>query len=321
MQAGVPAEAFSFYPRDHAGGGEILRRTGRGMLFGDVGVGAPVSRATRASRCTARATARSSSARTRIDDWEQLHRHDRGVGGRQRRPLVRQRVRACGSLRHAERDRRGAGASGWPQIVPRAADDEQAPLAPFADPCVAERISAMIDADLEIAGRRRRHARSIAAPSRVGDGATAAPTCCRRSSSAIARSIRWPTASSCSRSSASWRCDRRRDARRLGHDAGRHRASPTTPTLLERLVASPHVDRLNLGPIPTNQIGWDQPHEGNLFEHLYARRAIPARRRDPRRSMRILSLTAGAGVDVLRQLPARQRAGGRAAAPAATTSR
>jgi hypothetical protein len=42
----------------------------------------------------------------------------------------------------------------------------------------------------------------------------------------------------------------------------------------ERFVASPHVDRLNLGPISTTQIGWDQPHEGNLFEHLYARRAI-----------------------------------------------
>jgi hypothetical protein len=22
------------------------------------------------------------------------------------------------------------------------------------------------------------------------------------------------------------------------------------------------------------QVGWDQPHEGNLFEHLYARRAF-----------------------------------------------
>lgn len=42
----------------------------------------------------------------------------------------------------------------------------------------------------------------------------------------------------------------------------------------ERFVASPLVDRLNLGAIPTTQIGWDQPHEGNLFDHLYARRSI-----------------------------------------------
>jgi hypothetical protein len=44
--------------------------------------------------------------------------------------------------------------------------------------------------------------------------------------------------------------------------------------LIAKLLASPHVDRLNLGPIPTTRIGWDQPHEGNLFEHLYARRAF-----------------------------------------------
>jgi acyl-CoA reductase-like NAD-dependent aldehyde dehydrogenase len=35
-----------------------------------------------------------------------------------------------------------------------------------------------------------------------------------------------------------------------------------------------HIDRLNIGPIPTWQISWDQPHEGNLFEHLYRRRAF-----------------------------------------------
>jgi hypothetical protein len=46
--------------------------------------------------------------------------------------------------------------------------------------------------------------------------------------------------------------------------------------LIERLLASPYVDRLNVGAIPTNQISWDQPHEGNLFDHLYARRSFQA---------------------------------------------
>jgi hypothetical protein len=44
--------------------------------------------------------------------------------------------------------------------------------------------------------------------------------------------------------------------------------------LQQRLLASPHVGRLNFGPIPTNRIVWDQPHEGNLFDHLYGRRAF-----------------------------------------------
>jgi len=42
------------------------------------------------------------------------------------------------------------------------------------------------------------------------------------------------------------------------------------------LMNSPDVDRLNLGPIPTWQLSWDQPHEGNLFEHLYRQRAFQA---------------------------------------------
>ena len=46
------------------------------------------------------------------------------------------------------------------------------------------------------------------------------------------------------------------------------------PNLIQTLVNSPRVDRLNIGAMPTNQVSWDQPHEGNLFDHLYARRAF-----------------------------------------------
>ena len=44
--------------------------------------------------------------------------------------------------------------------------------------------------------------------------------------------------------------------------------------LLARLLDSPHVERLNVGPLPTTRVRWDQPHEGNLFEFLYRRRSI-----------------------------------------------
>ena len=43
IAAGVPADAFGFYPTDHAGAGEILRRCGRGMVFGDVAATAAVA--------------------------------------------------------------------------------------------------------------------------------------------------------------------------------------------------------------------------------------------------------------------------------------
>jgi acyl-CoA reductase-like NAD-dependent aldehyde dehydrogenase len=40
------------------------------------------------------------------------------------------------------------------------------------------------------------------------------------------------------------------------------------------LIAATHIDRLNLGPIPTPQVDWLQPHEGNLVEFLYRNRAL-----------------------------------------------
>jgi acyl-CoA reductase-like NAD-dependent aldehyde dehydrogenase len=46
------------------------------------------------------------------------------------------------------------------------------------------------------------------------------------------------------------------------------------PVFTEQLLDSPLIDRLNLGPISTMKISWDQPHEGNMFEFLYKRRAI-----------------------------------------------
>lgn len=41
-----------------------------------------------------------------------------------------------------------------------------------------------------------------------------------------------------------------------------------------RLLRCKDIQRLNLGAAPTSSAQWDQPHEGNLFEFLYQRRAI-----------------------------------------------
>jgi acyl-CoA reductase-like NAD-dependent aldehyde dehydrogenase len=46
------------------------------------------------------------------------------------------------------------------------------------------------------------------------------------------------------------------------------------PAFTAELLDSPLIERLNLGPISTMKISWDQPHEGNMFEFLYKRRSI-----------------------------------------------
>jgi hypothetical protein len=44
--------------------------------------------------------------------------------------------------------------------------------------------------------------------------------------------------------------------------------------LRSRLIDCTHIDRLNLGPIPTTKLDWLQPHEGNIIDFLYRSRAL-----------------------------------------------
>ncbi|MCS6859479.1 MAG: aldehyde dehydrogenase family protein [Abditibacteriales bacterium] len=41
-----------------------------------------------------------------------------------------------------------------------------------------------------------------------------------------------------------------------------------------QLLDATHIDRLNLGPIPTIQLNWLQPHEGNIVDFLFRARAF-----------------------------------------------
>jgi acyl-CoA reductase-like NAD-dependent aldehyde dehydrogenase len=41
-----------------------------------------------------------------------------------------------------------------------------------------------------------------------------------------------------------------------------------------KLLDAVHIDRLNLGPVPTIQLNWLQPHEGNIVDFLFRARAF-----------------------------------------------
>ena len=43
---------------------------------------------------------------------------------------------------------------------------------------------------------------------------------------------------------------------------------------IEAVTDFAEIDRLNIGPVSTMKISWDQPHEGNMFEFLWQRRSI-----------------------------------------------
>jgi len=156
------------------------------------------------------------------------------------------------------------------RIVPRTADDEHAQLAPFVDPQVAKRINAIIDQGLSEPG-----ARDVTAAYRDGERLVNWNNCsyllptvvrCDPDHPLALKEFLFPFASVV-------KVDQNEISRWLGPSLV-VTAITKDPKLIQTLVASPRIDRLNAGALPTNQIGWDQPHEGNLFEHLYARRAF-----------------------------------------------
>ncbi len=268
IRAGCPAEAFGYYPTDHAGAGEILRQCGRGIFFGD---SSSIRRWEGDPRIELHGPGYSKIVigPDCADAWEKyfevmvtsiLENSGRSC------------VNASGVWVTAHADEiADALSTRLAKVLPRPADDEEAQLAPFADPAVARRISRMVDEGLEEPG-----ARDVTSAHR-SDGRVAEfqgstyllPTIirCDRPGHPLAnREFLFPFASVVEVRPADIPAI-------LGHSLV-ITAITEDPVLVERLTSSPAVGRLNLGPIPTMKIGWDQPHEGNLFEHLYARRAF-----------------------------------------------
>ncbi|MGI9106827.1 MAG: aldehyde dehydrogenase family protein [Pyrinomonadaceae bacterium] len=268
IKAGVPREAFSYYPTAHGGGGEILRQTGRGMVFGDVN-------STTQWRDDSRVEVHGPGYSKVVigddcaDEWEQ---HLDVIAA----SIVDNGGRSCVNAsgvwvtRHAD-EIAEALAARFARIAPRAADDEAAELAPFADANVAARISQMIDVGLREAG-----ARDVTAAHRGGERLVNWESCayllptivrCQSAAHPLAnREFLFPFASI-----VEVEPDELPDAMCASLVVT---AITRDEKLIGKLLSSPHVDRLNLGAIPTNRISWDQPHEGNLFEHLYGRRAF-----------------------------------------------
>ncbi len=268
VKAGAPKEAFSFYPADHAGAGEILRSCGRGMMFGDasaVGVWESDSRV----EIHGPGYSKVILGEDCVDEWEKYL--DVMIAS-----IVENGGRSCvnassvwtpahaGEISEALAERLG-------KIFPRTADDAAAQLAPFADPKVASRISQIIDQGLAEPG-----ARDVTAAHRKDERLVSWNNCsyllptivyCEDPAHPLAnKEFLFPFASVVN-------VPQNQLTETLGPSLV-VTAITRDPELVQRLVSSPNVDRLNVGPVPTNQVSWDQPHEGNLFEHLYARRAF-----------------------------------------------
>ncbi len=272
MQAGAPPQAFGYYPAGHAGGGEILRQCGRGMVFGDAA-------STRMWQGDPRIEIHGPGyskiviGEDSIDDWEKYL--DVMVAS-----ILENSGRSCINAsgvwvpRHAEKIAE-ALAERLAQVVPRDEEDEAAQLAPFADAGVAARIAQTIASELD-GGLDNGAARDVTARYREGGRLAVYQGCsyllptivlCDSAEHPLAnREFLFPYASVVP--------VRQEEIPRALGPSLVVTAITRDRGLIARLLSSSNVGRLNLGGIPTCKISWEQPHEGNLFDHLYARRAF-----------------------------------------------
>jgi hypothetical protein len=157
------------------------------------------------------------------------------------------------------------------QLAPRDHDDPGAVLAAFANPAFAGAMDAAIDAGLETPGARDVTAELRGGPRLVQhEGATfLLPTVVR------CDSVQHPLANTEYLFPFT-------SVVEVPQDEMLTSIGPTLvvtaitrdPAFEGELLASALIHRLNLGPLSTARVEWDQPHEGNLFEFLYERRAL-----------------------------------------------
>lgn len=268
VKAGIPATAFGFYPTTHDGAGDIMRMCGRAMIFGsdktvDQYAGNP--------RVQVHGPGRSKIliGEDYADRWEECL--DVIVAS-----IADNSGRSCINASTVVTPRHGraiaeALAERLAERKPLPLDDAAATLAGFSNPQVAEWIDESLNEALaepgatDVSVARRGETRRVEL-----DGSTyLLPTIayCESPDHALANTeYMFPFAGVVEMPQSEmldW-IGPTLVVTALTEDAG----------FSAELLASPHIERLNIGAWPTSRVNWDQPHEGNLFELLYKRRSI-----------------------------------------------
>jgi hypothetical protein len=268
FKAGVPREAISFYPTGHDGSGVLIRNAGRVMMFGD---DTTVAQYASDPRVEVHGSGRSKIliGEDKIEHWRDfLPVLVESVSANSGRSCIN--ASAILVPKYA-REIADALARELLSISPRAADDPEARLSGFANPAMPDWIDGTIEDGLGTVGARD-VSLSLRGTSRKAslDGMNyLLPTIvhCPNFHHPLAnREFLFPFASVTEVA--------QKDMLGLIGPSLVVTAITEDQHWIHELLESTDIDRLNLGPNPTNRVQWDQPHEGNLFEFLYRRRSI-----------------------------------------------
>jgi acyl-CoA reductase-like NAD-dependent aldehyde dehydrogenase len=268
LAAGCPGDAFGYYPTDHEGAGVILSECDRVIMFGDARTVEQYSGDPRIS-VHGPGYSKILIGEDQIDHWPDfLEIIADSISSNGGRSCIN--ASTVVAPRHGE-DIANVPAERLARITPPPLDEPEAQLAGFINANFAAAIDAMIEQALSVPGAsdfsadKRKTDRSI----NLNGQTYLQPTiiyCCDPQHSLAKTEFLFPFASVVELSQ-----DKMLDW--IGSSLV-VTAITKDATLRRDLLLSPDIKRLNLGSIPTSQVSWDQPHEGNLFEFLYDRRAI-----------------------------------------------
>lgn len=266
--AGCPRSALSFYPTSHEGAHALLAIAGRSQLFGDASITKRYAGDLRVELHGPGYSKVLIGADKSADFAKLIDVLAASVAANGGRSCVN----ASAIVTHSHgKEIAAALAERLAAIVPRDADDAKAGLAGFANPAMAESISETIDKALKEPGAEdvtarfregprlvQHQGRTFLKPTVVFCGSFDHPLANREFLFPYCSVVEVPQEQMLAKIGPSLVVSA------IGDDPAWRRA----------LLASPLIHRLNLGAMATSHVHWDQPHEGNLFEFLYRRRAV-----------------------------------------------
>src|SRR5438093_972285 len=268
FQAGIPRAAISVYPGEGDVGAAVLDACGRNLIFG----GTPTVERYRGNpRVQAHGPGFTKIlfGDDRVDEWEKhLGLMLDSVFVNSGRSCI-----SCSGIwvsRHG-REIADALAKRLAPIEPLPPDHPDAGLAAFTVPGIADTISRAIDADLAAPGvtdhtARFRQGRRPVRKERC-DYLLPTVVYCETPDAAIAqKEYMFPFVSVV-------QCPEEQMLDRIGPTLV-CTAITDEPEFRRALLDAGHIDRLNLVPIPTIQLKWIQPHEGNNVDFLFLARAF-----------------------------------------------
>jgi acyl-CoA reductase-like NAD-dependent aldehyde dehydrogenase len=265
IEAGVPAAAFGLYPGGHDAGGAIMSKTSRSMIFGSA-----QTIAQHAGNPTVQPHGPGFSkillGDDIVDDWEMfLDVMVESVLSNSGRSCIN-----CSGI-WASRHTREIAAAIAERIGPvdvRPPSDPEAQLAAFTVPAMATGTYAMVQQDLAESGVTDMTAEYGEKLIEREHCAYLRPMVLHADSpdrGVASKEYMFPFVSVVE-------CPQDQMLSRIGTSLI-GTVITSDPKFIQDASRCVDIDRLNIGPLPTNRLNWFQPYEGNIIEFLFTNRA------------------------------------------------